>query len=254
MDEFWINFGLYLKNILSEFIIIFILNMNSFFAQHNFDRMSALFKMEDISPKTQTHLRNVYGNLMTCTGICALGMYLNAYTILSGFFATILIFIGMAYAMYKVTNIYESEHTRIGYLWALAFGMGFMVGPVMHHLAEFEPMILVQAVSYTTIIFGSFTAISIFSKRRSYLFLGGIISSIVSCMFWYRTLSWLFGYARYSSEFGMVYMMSGLFVACLYIIYDTQMIIEKAERGQKDVPTHTMILFVDMFELFIKIV
>ena len=52
----------------------------------------------------------------------------------------------------------------------------------------------------------------------------------------------------------MVYMMGGLFVACLYIIYDTQMIIEKAERGQKDVPTHTMILFVDLFDLFIKIV
>jgi len=191
---------------------------------------------------------------MTCTGVCALGMYLNAYTILSGFMMQIAAMIIMAYAMYKVTNIYENENTRIGYLWALAFGMGFMVGPVMHHLAEFEPMILVQAVSYTAIVFGSFTAIACFSKRRSYLFLGGIISSMVSCMFWYRTLSWLFGYARYSSEFGMVYMMGGLFVACLYIIYDTQMIIEKAERGQKDVPTHTMILFVDLFDLFIKIV
>jgi hypothetical protein len=32
------------------------------------------------------------------------------------------------------------------------------------------------------------------------------------------------------------------------------MIIERAERGEKDVPTHTMILFVDLFELFIKVV
>jgi hypothetical protein len=32
------------------------------------------------------------------------------------------------------------------------------------------------------------------------------------------------------------------------------MIIERAERGDKDVPKHTMILFVDLFELFIKIV
>ena len=228
--------------------------MNIFSQNDNLDRMKAMFEMKDISPKTQLHLRNVYANLMTCTGVCALGMYLNAYTILSGFMMQIAAMVVMAYAMYKVTNIYENENTRIGYLWALAFGMGYMVGPVMHHLAEFEPMILVQAVSYTAIVFGSFTAIACFSKRRSYLFLGGIISSMVSCMFWYRTLSWLFGYARYSSEFGMVYMMGGLFVACLYIIYDTQMIIEKAERGQKDVPTHTMILFVDLFDLFIKIV
>ena len=107
------------------------------------DRMKALFKFEDISPKTQLHLRNVYGNLMTCTAICALGMYLNAATILSGFISQFVIMIGMGYAMYKVTNIYNDEKERIGYLWALAFCMGFLVGPVMHHLAEFEPMILV---------------------------------------------------------------------------------------------------------------
>jgi len=116
-------------------------------------------------------------------------------------------------------------------------------------------MILVQAVSYTAIVFGSFTAIALFSKRRSYLFLGGIISSLVSCMFWYRTICWLFGHSRYGMDGeSLVYMMVGLFVACLYIIYDTQMIIERAERGEKDVPTHTMILFVDLFDLFIKIV
>ena len=51
----------------------------------------------------------------------------------------------------------------------------------------------------------------------------------------------------------MVYMMIGLFTACLYIIFDTQMIIERAERGDKDVPTHTMTIFMDLFDLFIKI-
>ena len=131
--------------------------------------------------------------------------------------------------------------------------MGYMIGPLMHHLAEYEPLILVQAISYTAIMFGSFTAISLFSKKRSMLFLGGIISSLVSCLFWYRMLSWMFGSKIYG-EFGMVYMMVSMFVACLYVIYDTQMIIERAERGEKDVPTHTMILFVDLFELFIKVV
>lgn len=31
------------------------------------------------------------------------------------------------------------------------------------------------------------------------------------------------------------------------------MIIEKAEHGDKDVPIHAMMLFMDLFELFIKI-
>ena len=46
-----------------------------------------------------------------------------------------------------------------------------------------------------------------------------------------------------------------LFVACMYIIYDTQLIIERAETmNDKDVPRDTLMLFVDLLDLFIKIV
>ena len=114
---------------------------------------------------------------------------------------------------------------------------------------------MIQAVSYTSIMFGSFTAVALFSKRRSWIFLGGIISCLLSCMFWYRTICWLFGYSRYGLDGeSLSYLVLGLFIACMYVIYDTQMIIERAERGEKDVPTHVMILFVDLFDLFIKIV
>jgi FtsH-binding integral membrane protein len=87
------------------------------------------------------------------------------------------------------------------------------------------------------------------SKRRSYLFLGGIIATIVQAMVLNSLIRWLTGYGFY----GMPYLLAGLFLSCLYIIYDTQVIIERAERGDKDVPTHTMLLFVDLFELFIRI-
>merc|ERR1712224_46782 len=136
-----------------------------------------MFKFKDVSEKTQTHLKNVYGNLFVCTGICALGMYLNAYTVLQGFIWTVAIMIGMGFATYKIQFANAPESERIGYLWALAFSMGFLVGPAMHEIAEVAPEILIQAVSYTAIMFGSFSAMAMFSKRRSYLFLGGIISS-----------------------------------------------------------------------------
>jgi len=76
----------------------------------------------------------------------------------------------------------------------------------------------------------------------------------MSAMFWYRMVSWMFGSRFGMSIDSMGYILVGLFVACLYIIYDTQMIICQAERGHKDVPTHTMTLFVDLFDLFIRIV
>ena len=71
--------------------------------------------------------------------------------------------------------------------------MGYMVGPAMHMIAEIDGMILVNAVVYTGIMFGSFTAISLFSQRRSYLLLGGVIASLSSAMFWYSLTSWLIG-------------------------------------------------------------
>merc|ERR1711939_302792 len=159
---------------------------------------------------------------MVCSGVCAFGMYMNVATVFSGFIWTVISIIAMACMMSGVMNRSNPETKRMGYLWALSFFMGFLVGPVMHHLAEFQPDILIQAIGYTSVMFGSFTAISLFSKRRSWLFLGGIISSIISCMFWYRTICWLFGYSRYGhDEVTMVYLLVGLFTACLYVIYDT---------------------------------
>lgn len=123
------------------------------------------------------------------------------------------------------------------------------MGPYIHLVADFHPEILVQALTYTGIAFVSFSLVSLMSKKRSYLFLGGVISTLTLCMALYGLFSFCFG----SHRFGLPYMMCGLFVACLYIIYDTQVIIEKAERGDKDVPTHAMMLFVDLFVLFIRI-
>merc|ERR1711988_584110 len=102
-------------------------------------------------------------------------------------------------------------------------------------------------------MFASFSCISIFSKRRSYLFLGSLITSIVSCVLMYRFMCWITGYGSSINSLG--YLMVSLFIACMYVIYDTQMIIERCEVfGERDVPKHTMILFLDLFDLFIKIV
>ena len=55
------------------------------------------------------------------------------------------------------------------------------------------------------------------------------------------------------NSFNMLYLMVGLFTACLYIIYDTQLIVERAEHGDKDTIGHALLLFLDLFDLFIKI-
>ncbi len=65
----------------------------------------------------------------------------------------------------------------------------------------------------------------------------------------YALISWFS-----SSAMGIGYILVSLLVACLMLVYDTQVIVEQAERGHRDVPQHAMILFVDLFKLFVKIV
>ena len=45
----------------------------------------------------------------------------------------------------------------------------------------------------------------------------------------------------------------GLVVFSLYVIYDTQAIIEKASFGDLDVVKHTLDLFIDFIAIFIRI-
>ena len=54
------------------------------------------------------------------------------------------------------------------------------------------------------------------------MFLGGIITTMIQCMIMYSLIGWLMG----SAAFGIGYLMCGLFLACLWIIFDTQVIVE----------------------------
>ena len=211
--------------------------------------LKTVFNFSHMSDKTQQHLTKVYTLLLVCAFVCALGMYTNATFIVSGFFMTLLSIILSVYLIYKVNDRSMREDSRMLFLAALAFQLGFLVGPAINHLTDVNPELVMQAVTYTGAAFTSFSLISLLSKRRSMLFVGGIIVCLIQGLFFYRIFGWLLGYSFYN----MTYLMFGLLTACLYIIYDTQIIIEKAELGDQDVISHTLLLFVDLFDLFIRI-
>ena len=63
---------------------------------------STLFTFKDISEKTQQHLTRVYSLLLACSIVCALGMYVNATIVLSGFFLNLLSIILSIYLIYQI--------------------------------------------------------------------------------------------------------------------------------------------------------
>lgn len=90
-------------------------------------------------------------------------MYTNSAIILSGFILSIIIFLLSCYLLYQVHNTNLPESSRVGFLLALAFMMGFEVGPFMHIVADVYPGLIMQAGAYTATAFSSFSAISLFS-------------------------------------------------------------------------------------------
>ena len=191
-------------------------NNNDWFGNGSNWDLSTILSMKDVSDKTRAHLTRVYTSLLTTSGCCAIGMWINATIMLQGFIAMIGFMIAMGYGVYQVRNPANSENMQMMFLFLIAFSMGFMVGPGINQIAAVNPDILIQAVLYTTGAFGSFSAVSLFSQRRSFLFLGGIIMTMVQAMFMFRLVGWLMG-----SAFGLGYLMCGLFITCLWIIFDT---------------------------------
>ena len=130
-----------------------------------------------------------------------------------------IVFMGaMAYLIYQVKNPQRSESEQIGFMLLISFLMGFVTGPGINMIAEVAPELLIQAALYSSAAFGSFSAVSLFSQRRSYLFLGGIIMTMMQVMCFYSLIGWLFSSGN---MFGLGYLMCGLFIACLWIIFDT---------------------------------
>lgn len=54
---------------------------------------------------------------------------------------------------------------------------GFSLGPLINLVLRVDPAILVTALLATTTVFVCFAGTALFAKRRSYLYLGGVLSS-----------------------------------------------------------------------------
>ncbi len=116
-------------------------NSTGFFGNRGVD-FKTIFSFKDISEKTQQHLTKVYSMLVVCSLICATGMWVNSALILSGFIMNMLSIICTIYLVYQISNKRNSEDSRMIFLGALAFQLGFLVGPAIHRVAQFNPQIL----------------------------------------------------------------------------------------------------------------
>lgn len=214
-----------------------------------------MLKMNDISASTQTHLKKTY--MALCVGIIfsALGSYLHILFHLGGMATSIgcMLVYGLLASSRNESNWEFNTETftkRVGLYLSFCALKGMSIGGLVEQALFLDPNIVLVAFIGTVLVFACFSGSALFAKRRSYLYLGGFLSSAMSVMFWMSIANMMFR----SAAMYNVQIYGGLVLFSGYIICDTQMIIERAEmQGERDYLWSASQLFTDFVALFVRI-
>lgn len=193
------------------------------------------------------HLKNVYTTLAVCLLAAAGGAYVHVMTdILKANFIVSLGSIVFMLMVYSTPATAANEAKRFAFMIGFASCSGIATGPLLDMAMRLNPAIIVTAFMATSAIFACFTLAALYAPDRKFLYMGGILMSCVSTLFW-LSLANIFMGSRLIFDLS-VYL--GLAVMCAFVLYDTQLIIEKRRRGDQDYIWHSVDLFVDFIGVF----
>lgn len=215
-----------------------------------FDRkldLAALFKFTQIPASTQVHLKKVYSSLALCMLAAAAGSYVHVVARLfqGGLLSLLASLVTMLWLATTPHNG-KTERKRLAVLSAFAFFVGVGLGPALDYVVAIDPAIVVTSFLGSAAMFACFTLSALYAERRSYLYLGGTLLSGI-CLLALMSLSNAF---LGSMVLFRAQTVLGLLVGCGLVLFDTQLIIEKAECGDRDYVWHCVELFLDFVTIF----
>lgn len=215
------------------------------FGKGNID-WNAVFKTSSLDSTITRHLAKTYLALTATTMAAAVGVAFNLYFLISPKVSI--------YAMFAaiLAVSFTPEHRlqlRCGLLGVFGFIQGMVIAPLIGYVMTIDPRIISTALLSTTTIFVCFSLSALLSERRSWLYLGGFLSSALSLLVFSSWFSLLFG-GLFLFNFRLYF---GLLVFIGYVIFDTQLIIERASAGSKDFVSDALQLFTDFMAIFLRI-
>lgn len=193
----------------------------------------------------QRYLVRVYGNLAMTTGSATLASILSMRGLIGEIGLTgVFVSFGLVFGMQAMRGR-VSDQVRLVMLLAFGFLQGWSIGPLTGLVFDLDPDLLLMGVVGTLLAFVSFTGAALFSQRRSYLYLGGLLTFSTWIILISSFFPYLFNFNLYM----------GLFVFCFYIIYDTQVIVERADMMQADAGgiDGALQLFTNLFGIFVRL-
>eukprot|EP00093_Oithona_nana_P012258 12258.XXX_296559_297387_1 [CDS] Oithona nana genome sequencing. len=199
----------------------------------------------------RSHLKSVYACLAMTIVSASAGAYTHLFTNLlrGGGLLYGLLGMGLALGLYATPDNGKNRPTRMALLLGFAFFSGLGTGPLLDMALRINPSLIPNAFLLSGAIFACFSGAALFAPDGQYLYLGGTLLSGLSTLFWLGFLNIFFQ----SQLIFQVYLWGGLLVFCGFIMWDTQMIIEKRRRGDRDFIAHSLDLFIDFMQIFRKI-
>lgn len=219
--------------------------------------VKALLQTSGIPSDVQRHLVRVYATLAACVLSAALGCgaaLLLAPTPLyavenSGTFAMVSLVGSIGGSIWLMCEPVQHYNKRFAILMGVAASVGLSLASIVDIALEIDPSVLITAFLMTTTVFLCFSASAMLAQRRSYLYLGAILSSGLSMLMWANLINLFWR----SNAIYVTNLYVGLAIFCGYVIFDTQMIIERALIGDKDSLKHALDLFLDFVSIFVRI-
>ncbi|KAJ9086287.1 hypothetical protein DSO57_1005564 [Entomophthora muscae] len=208
----------------------------------DFSQMASLKNLSDLSPRVQGHLVRVYSTLASMMGTSAAGSLLSIY----GYFYMNPLFAALASFVCIIALVILKPSERNQQLRFFAF----ISAPLIAQTVMFYPGVLPVALTSTSLSFLSFTLCALLSTRRSYIFLGGFLGTALTSL----SVLGLSNIFLHNSGLDTFILYAGLLVFGGYVIYDTQLIVERADRNSSDVVSDSLLLFTDLISLFYRIV
>jgi len=202
-------------------------------------------------PRVRTHLKNVYATLTMSVMSATAGAYIHLFTDLlrGGGIIFSLLGVGLAFGLFFTPDNGKNRITRLSMLLGFAFLTGLGLGPLLDVAIMINPSIVPSAFMLTTVVFGCFTGAALLAPDGKYLYLGGSLLSGLSTLLFLGFLNIFFR----SQLLFQAHLYMGLAIFCGFIMFDTQVIIEKAKRGDKDFIAHALDLFIDFVQIFRKV-
>ncbi|XP_003399325.1 probable Bax inhibitor 1 [Bombus terrestris] len=200
-----------------------------------------------LEPPVRQHLKNVYGCLSMSLLSAAGGVYIHMFSeLLRANLLTTLGTLGLLFTLINTPDNGKNQKLRLSYLLGFAFFSGLGLGPLLQLVMSVNPTVIVTALIGTIVIFVSFSISSLLAERGRWLYLGGTLISLLNIMVLFSFVNLFLRW----TIFYQAYLYIGLFLMCGFVIYDTQLIIEKYHMGSKDFILHSLDLFVDFVNIF----